>query len=161
MLRIPPVSNTCCPCSRCSSTETSWKTTTKSLTLKSFPLSLMEKVPSTTARPQQPSCLTKLSPSLCQPGIIYYKPHWLWKLKTQASCVVVGKKNVWMNVMSVWDVPVMAFFLDILTKLSQTGLRQTHSLPVTETTSIIVSLHSILNHFKAKTSSLSITILDN
>lgn len=50
--------NPCLP-SRCLSTVMSWKTTTRSLTRRSFPPSLTEKVPSTTAKPQRPNCSTK------------------------------------------------------------------------------------------------------
>ena len=87
-------SNCCCVCSRCSSTETSWTTTTRSLTPTSFLLSLTEKLPSTTARPQQPSCSTKPSPSLCQRGwepLYITNPIVCGDSNPKSSCVVVDQ----------------------------------------------------------------------
>lgn len=46
--------------------EMSWKTTTRSLTLRFFHLNSTEKVPSMTARLQRPSCSIKHPQSLFQ-----------------------------------------------------------------------------------------------
>lgn len=100
VLKIPTVSkasNSCCSYSRCSSTEMSWRTTTRSLMPISCPLNLMEKVPSTMARPQQPSCSTKCPASLCanqaESRYILQNPHRLSRLKAHCSGVGGRKKS--------------------------------------------------------------------
>lgn len=129
VLKIPTVSkasNSCCSYSRCSSTEMSWRTTTRSLMPISCPLNLMEKVPSTMARPQQPSCSTKCPASLCANQVesryILQNPHRLSRLKAHCSGVGGRKKS---NEWSVWELQVMLFSV-LLLKHNITGTRQPH-----------------------------------